>query len=356
MRFLYKIHSGYDGFRPAVLPERMREGRLRLRWRHYIDVVELGWECWVYFHGPHKFKNGVYAKGIVDKVDLDAHEVRLRLSKYSTASPITRRETSKKVAEVISQRYRQVFAWPDEWTTAPVCSLAECSKGHCPACTTWMGLPLIEKDHAKPPPRLRSHLYKDIVPAHWIVPKRCYETQIIPEVREVTRRFTDFKLGEMTYAYPFALSMHEQLDRRKLLDYDYVVPIPLSPDKAERGESHRTLALAKELGKLLDVRTCEMLELTQAVSKRRMTAYTPKRFEKSYAQSLRALVVPDAERILLVDDVMTRGSTVAMALDAIHNEYREITVVVATAGQMIVKGAVDEDSGFKVESEGGARE
>ena len=59
MRFLYKFHRGYDGFRPVVHSHRMGDQRLRLRWRDYIDVVEKGWECWVYFHGPHVFENGV---------------------------------------------------------------------------------------------------------------------------------------------------------------------------------------------------------------------------------------------------------------------------------------------------------
>jgi len=71
MKFLYKIYSGYDGFRPAVMPDRIHNHRLRLGWKHYIDVVEKGWECWIYFHGPHKFDNGVYAKGFVDSIDLD---------------------------------------------------------------------------------------------------------------------------------------------------------------------------------------------------------------------------------------------------------------------------------------------
>jgi len=42
MKFLYKIYSGYDGFRPAVMPDRIHNHRLRLGWKHYIDVVEKG--------------------------------------------------------------------------------------------------------------------------------------------------------------------------------------------------------------------------------------------------------------------------------------------------------------------------
>ncbi len=62
----------------------MRMGRIRLGWRHYIDSVENGWECWVYFHRPHSFENGVYVKGIVDDVDLAVGEVSLRVREHGT--------------------------------------------------------------------------------------------------------------------------------------------------------------------------------------------------------------------------------------------------------------------------------
>ena len=149
MRFLYKIHSGYDGFRPAVIPQRMQGGRLRLRWRHYIDVVEKGWECWVYFHGPHRFENGIYAEGIVDAIDLDASTVRLRVRKSSTTTPITPQEISRRVAEVVATRYRQVFVWPEAWRVAPEWGLAACKRRRCDDCETWAALPLIEGGHAE---------------------------------------------------------------------------------------------------------------------------------------------------------------------------------------------------------------
>ena len=349
MRFLYKIHSGYDGFRPAVLPGRMEAGRLRLGWQHYIDAVEKGWECWVYFHGPHRFENGVYVKGIVDGVDLGAGEVSLRVREHSTERPITPPETSTRVAQVVAPRYRQVFVWPDEWTVAPECGLAACKSRQCGDCATWAGLPLIVDGHATAPRRLRWSTYETVVPAHWIVPRRCYETRIAPGVQEVTSRFTDFKLGETSYAHPFARSIFEQLRRRDLLEFDFVVPIPLSPDKVRQREKHRTRALAKELGQLLAVPMREMLRLSASVSKRRMLSQgrTTAQFESRYRSALHAHVPTDAERILLVDDVLTRGSTVAQALKAIRGQQPRATAVVATAGQMIVKEAVVDDSGFK---------
>ena len=349
MKFLYKIHSGYDGFRPAVIPQRMDDGRLRLGWRNYIDVVELGWECWVYFHGPHRFENGVYAKGIVDEIDLDADEVTLRVRSYRTTKPITSQSVSARVAEIVATRYRQVFLWPDDWRIAPDCGLAACRNRQCDDCETWESLPLIEEGHARSPSRMRQSVCEAVVPAHWIVPRRCYEGRIITEVRELTRRFTDFKIGEMAYAYPFARSIFEQLRLRGLLEFDYIVPIPLSPEKAKKGEKHRTLILSKELGKLLAVPTREMLKLTKSISKRRMQSlgYTPAQFEGRYLNALTARVPRSATRILLVDDVLTRGSTVSQALRAIRRKRPETQVVVATAGQMIVKDSVIEDSGFK---------
>ena len=349
MRFLYKIHSSYDGFRPSVLPQRLKNRRLRLGWRHYIDVVEKGWECWVYFHGPHSFENGVYAKGIVDRIYLDANEVSLRVRDYKTEVPITSQETSARVADVVATRYRQVFLWPDDWTETPHCGLMACKGRRCEDCETWAKLPLVGNGESKMPSRLQGIESKYVVPGHWIVPSRCYEKNIGAGVRNLTRRFTDFKLGEMAYAFPFALSIFEQLRRRELLDFDYVVPIPLSPDKVEMGEKHRTLELAKELGRLLAVEVHEMIKLSSSVSKRRMKAqgYTVAQFERQYRQALEAQIPPNASRILLVDDVMTRGSTAAQALHAIRKQRPEASVVVATAGQMIVKEAVARDRGFK---------
>ena len=126
------------------------------------------------------------------------------------------------------------------------------------------------------------------------------------------------------------------------------MPIPLSPEKLARQEKHRTRELAKALSRLLAIRMREMLSLSLSVSKRRMQAdgYTVAQFERRYRKGLRANVPADAGRILLVDDVMTRGSTAAQALRAIREQQPEAVVVVATAGQMIVKEAVAEDAAF----------
>ena len=91
-----------------------------------------------------------------------------------------------------------------------------------------------------------------------------------------------------------------------------------------------------------------MLSLSLSVSKRRMQAdgYTVAQFEGRYREALLAKVPADGRRILLVNNVITRGSTAAQALRAIREQQPEAVVVVATAGQMIMKEAVVDDAGF----------
>ena len=81
MKFLYKINSGYDGFTPQQIPQRVSEsnGRLELGWALYLDSVSLHDECWIYFRGPHKFDNGVYIKGTISSIDRAGRRVLLTI-------------------------------------------------------------------------------------------------------------------------------------------------------------------------------------------------------------------------------------------------------------------------------------
>jgi hypothetical protein len=75
VRFLFKINSSYDGFRPQVIPERIERKGLPLGWGNYIEEVDKDDDVWVYFKGPHRFENGVYVKGQVAAVDLAENKV-----------------------------------------------------------------------------------------------------------------------------------------------------------------------------------------------------------------------------------------------------------------------------------------
>ena len=122
MRFLYKIYSGYDGFAPARLPQRLLPNRvLRLSWSRYMDSVELGDEVWIYFHGRHAFRPGVYAKGFIQSKAPEHAQANLRVGVYATEAPLTDAATSERIARAVAARGLQVFVYPEEWDIPPLC-------------------------------------------------------------------------------------------------------------------------------------------------------------------------------------------------------------------------------------------
>ncbi len=351
MKFLYKIHSGYDGFSPRRIPERIiRGGLLRLGWDRYIDVLEQGAEVWVFFHGPHAFDNGVYIKGFVQSIDTRRHSVLLRVREYSAERPLTDQETSARVAAVVAPRYRQVFLLPEEWVTEPECTVdstaASCGARTCETCPTWRSLPLIEPDSLDWPSRLPEE-FDAFTPAYWVIPSRCYlGGRVARPYRNTSELFYRFKVGEAALAFPLALGIFEALRHAKLLEFDAIVPIPLSPEKADRGEVHRTRLLAEELARLLGIPVLDVLILRRPCSKRAAQAAgaTARQFEDEYYEKLtvrKGTAIP--ARVLLVDDVCTKGSTLRSARRRLIEVNPECKVVAATAGQMILKEVVRSD-------------
>jgi predicted amidophosphoribosyltransferase len=352
VKFLYKIWSGFDGFTPRQIPKRLQPRKtIPLGWGRYIDSVEEGHEVWVYFHGPRVVPSGVYAKGFVQAIDVQNNQVHLRVREYSADQPLTDSDTTERIAGIIKARGLQVFVYPEVWETPPTCNIdltaESCRARQCESCVTWKRLPLIEKSASLSPRRFPSAL-NGFAPAYWVVPSRCYLHQegrrIHPSVERTSELFYRFKSGEQNLAYPLALGIYHALRKRRLLEFDCLVPIPLSPDKAANGEIHRTRLLAEELGPLLDARVDELLTLTKAISKHRLRiqqGLTANQFERLYCETLSVDPrVKSYERLLLLDDVSTEGSTIRCAVQMIRHLNPHATIVAATAGQMIVKHVV----------------
>jgi predicted amidophosphoribosyltransferase len=358
VKFLYKIWSGYDGFQPRRIPERIIDGKdVDLGWERYIDSVDVGHEVWVYFYGPHRYTPGVYVTGFVKQVHPDENRVRIRVRSYSTDKPLTDAKTSERIGNAVSVRNRQVFLFPEQWATAPDCtlhSIAEsCKKRLCDNCPTWQGLPLIKPSAVSIPPRLAIHQIAAYSPAFWVIPSRCYlhhQGPIAKKIHQTSDVFYRFKVGEEELAYPLALGIYTNLTRRKAVDFDAVVPIPLSPDKAQKGEIHRTRLLGKELARLLGTRLSEVLSLDHPISKHKLRIHqglTAGQFELKYSAAL--CVDPRAKnlrRVLLLDDVCTEGSTLRSAITKLRSENADFEVSVATAGQMILKSVVSSEAGL----------
>lgn len=348
MRFIYKIHSAYDGFQPRKLPLRMQGRSLLLGWKRYVDSVELGDEILVYFRGPHRFVDGVYARGTAAKIDYEARTVLLSVLQLSTDKPLNVLPHTTELAALVSTRYQQVFVIPDWIETAPECTITgdagSCQRRLCGSCRTWKQLPIIDRGNLLTPHRLAGHV-NAYAPGLWSIPARSYIYQSgrTPKVGiyRSTTLFRRFKTGEEALAYPLALAAHAALARAKQLDFDAIVPVPLSPDKHAAGEFHRTLALAKELGRLLTVPVKPWLTLEKSISKKRLRVQrglSASAFESAYRGSLRVSSGVTGTSLLLVDDVCTEGSTLRVCAEALTKPGR--TIVAATAAQMAVKAVV----------------
>jgi predicted amidophosphoribosyltransferase len=349
VRYLYKIYSPYDGFYPARIPDRLIDGRfLRLGWAQYIDALHNGDEVWIVFTGP-KVDNGVYVQGLVANIDAEAGEVLLRVRRCSTDKPLTDEETSAALRAAVNRRFRQVFLWPEDHLLQENCLAAECGNRQCLQCQVWNGLPQIDAAHYRPPPALRG---ATVVPAYWAIPARCYlyygDRGPAPWNSRITNMFAAFKVGEGRYAFPFAAGIQAALQARGLGAFDAVVPIPLSPEKAGAGELDRTGVLATELARLLGTKVRRHLRLSAPISKRRMLAqgFTITEFRNRYRELLQVDPgIAALNRIILLDDAITRGSTVSVAMRAIREVSPASEIVAAAAVQMIIKDVVADENG-----------
>lgn len=359
MKFIYKINSGYDGFHPGRLSERLGSGReLRLGWTKYLDVVDKGDEVWIYFLGPHRFVPGVYAKSRILSVDYDREEVRVRVNRFREGTPLTDPPTSARIAAIVATRYRQVFVFPDDWDNVAECdalaSASSCRGRKCDWCPFWKSLPEIVPGDLRRPRRLPDGV-AGFAAGYWAVPSRCFLPgyAIAQNVHRNTELLGAFKTGNENLAFPIALGLNEVLHDGDLVgDYDCIIPIPLSPDKGDAGEIHRTLLIARELGRLLSIPVRQYLSLKSPISKRRMLShgYTYVDFENAYEERLVvADAVADIETVLLIDDVCTHGGTFKMASQALRRVNPKLEIVAAAGMQMVVKASVRRDDRIRAE-------
>src|ERR1051326_1057609 len=125
-----------------------------------------------------------------------------------------------------------------------------------PACPA-PRLPRVEEAELTPPTRLRMSRFSGYAPAYWVLARRSWPVSggrtALAGIKDTTYVFNRFKTGTEELAYPLARGIADVLKERDLDKADFIVPIPLSPDKAKAGELHRTLALANELSQLLGI-------------------------------------------------------------------------------------------------------
>ncbi len=349
MKFVYKIYSGYDGFTPLELGTRILPGKqLKLMWNRYVDELHMRDEVWIYFHGPHSFTNGVYAKGKVSKVNYGRGIAHVKLSRYSTDHPIISPENSERVAQLVRAHGVQVFYLPEEWQPVEECTALStadsCRNRKCEWCPLWENLPLAK--YYNRPERLTEDV-AEFVTGYWAIPRRCRysKSRLKKKIIWTTDIFSNFKMGLKSLGYPLALGLHRAMQARDISDIDAVIPVPLSPDKEKRKEMNRTLVLAREISKFIKSPVRRSLELSQPISKRRFirNGGTTSEFEQRYYKLLRTSNLPKKGRVLVVDDVATKGSTLSMCARRIV-ENSSCEVVAGTPSLMILVAVVKRES------------
>ena len=349
MRFLFKIYSGYDGFRPAVIERRMDGDLVPLKWPVYFDDAERGAEVWIYFHGPHRFENGVYIRGRIRRRDPQTGTVYLHPTEYSITTPLSDPATSEQVAEAVQTRFRQVFFFPPSLVPIPDCDLharaTTCSSHRCQDCDRWQHLPIIVDGSFDIPERIKTERGLKFRAGVWVIPSRCYRRNVsIPAgVRDTSNLFYRFKVGDEAIAFPLAAFIDRAIRRDDAVDLDSIdaiIPVPLSPHKIALNELHRTRVLAVRLAELTGVPVLEAVSLRESISKRRLIqdeAWTMAQFEKRYRSLLDVVAeVANLRSAMVIDDVATRGSTLRCMVRALRTVKDDLEIFAVTAGQMIL--------------------
>ena len=349
MRFLFKIYSGYDGFRPAVIEQRMDDGLVPLRWPVYFDDAEKGAEVWIYFHGPHRFENGVYIRGRIQHRDPQTSKVYLDPTEYSTSKPLSDPATSAQVAEAVRTRHRQVFFFPPSLVPIPDCDLhsraTTCSSRRCQDCDRWQHLPTIVDNSFRTPERITTERGLKFRAGVWVVPSRCYlRSAAIPVgIHDTSNLFYRFKVGDEAMAFPLAAFIDRAIrmdDGVDLDSIDAIIPVPLSPHKIALNELHRTRVLAAQLEELTRVPVLEAVSLRESITKRSLIqdkAWTMAQFENRYRSLLDVVAeVANLRSVIVIDDVATRGSTLRCMVRTLRTVKDDLEILAVTAGQMIL--------------------
>ena len=353
MKYLYKINSIYDGFTPQKIEERMEKNTfLTFNWKEYFDEVELGDIVFTYFTGSTITK-GIYLICKVSK-KLDNKKVLGRVLRYDQKEPlISPSEFTKYEGNIITRPIGSVYVIPSfldiafedlrkkvtisEIEIEEEANCYRCETKNCTDCSLLKPNFLIKWDNEV---ALEIPRVEQVVAPFWIIPRQSHWMKKTITEHPISRIFYDFKSGYQAYSRLFAFGIQKAIEndpRFNNIQFDFILGVPLSPEKKKNNELDRV----SELCKVLSVETKipyfpEGLSLTTHITRREYKRMGKSTFEADYYASLKIdIEVSLREKtILIIDDVMTDGVTLSVISKKIKDSQPDCHIYGATAGIM----------------------
>ena len=363
MKFLYKINSAYDGFTPQKIEERLHKGiYIVYNWKEYFDNVEKGDVVFTYFVG-RGVKKGIYLIAKVSEIKKDKLVIG-KVLRYDQDKPLVPpQEFEKYKDKILTRPIGSVYVIPSSLdivfedlkkkvaiSEIDIKKRVDCytcyrnKAFNCNSCVLLNPNYLIKWDEEVSSKIRRLGKIKETTSAFWIIPRQAHWMKKTITQHPISEMFYDFKSGYYYYSNLFAFGILKAIDYhpRFKIKFDYVLGIPLSPDKKKSGEIDRVAKLCEIVSKELKVNYLnDGLKLTKPISRRsyKLNGLGNQDFSRDYYKYL-DLNTPNLNNktILIIYDVITDGITLKTTAKKVMDQYPNVSIYAATAGIMAKKG------------------
>jgi predicted amidophosphoribosyltransferase len=350
---LYRIDSRYDGFTPKEISNRAQKGYLTYNWNQYFDEVTRGDIVFTYFIGSSQ-PRGIYLIAKAVKFP-NRNEVKAKVLDSVRDEPIVAQEKIAEYLPLIINRPRgSVFTIPpfldgifDRILHDRVSSDIEISEDiDCHSCFDKKTFPcdkcsIFDRDYVinwEKEVALKIPCYERVVSPFWIIPYQSHWTKTSIKNHIISRIFYSFKAGYTYYSRLFARGIKKAINDdpvMRIVKFDYILGVPLSPEKIHHGEKDRVALVCTRLGKLMGVEYLPALSLSEHISRREYRhSHTKTEFINDYSKRLRVCTAKSLQnkRILIIDDVITGGTTLQTICQKIKEIYPDCELFAATCG------------------------
>lgn len=358
MKYLYKINSSFDGFTPQKIEERIKNGFLTYNWREYFEDIQKGDIIFTYFVG-HNVTKGVYLISRVFKIRSNK-QVKCRVLHYHHNKPlITESQLRKYEKKVLIRPRGSVYVIPPSldkrfdrfYKKEAVCDLRldkkiKCEQCYernsfkCKSCRIFNPNIIIKWDNEI---SLRIPNIEEITAPFWIIPRQQHWMKKTVSEHPLSDVFYSFKSGYEKYARLFAFGIIKAIHSHPKLsktDFDCILGVPLSPNKKRNHELDRVSELCKLISRELGIPyKTNGLSLRKSISRRayKLMGKEQSQFVNRYYNSLSINASLKNKKVLLIDDVITDGTTLRTIAKKIKDKSPSTNIIAATAGIMAKK-------------------